>query len=169
MKRNLFILTILTLAVLFLAFFSGPTFATNGKNYPGAMGVAEDSSDIIYLETSDFNGWLRNTGNKTINVILPAIKDQQYGIHSGWVKVIDKNVGQDVRCGLNSTTRTGNTCYFKFSGYQSSVGYGTQAQKLTFGGLQSQTGDNHYYYDCFIPPVDIGESAIISYHVEEYN
>lgn len=94
MKRNLLILAVLTLTVLFLTSFLVPAFAADGKSYPGSMAVPWGSYRNTPYAIS-FSSFGNDSATTTLKVDLPLINDGSQYIYSGKVKVLDMNPSQN--------------------------------------------------------------------------
>ena len=158
------ILNVLFVCVLIGA-FAGVAMA-DGKVYAGENCVVVSGSGAVIANSAIGNG----SSTSWLYVDCPAINDSLDGASSGWVAVQDINndSGGDVYCKLVSVYRVvgdGNT-YAWQTAEQSSTGYGTPWQRLTFSSLSGSTSST-YYYACRIPPNDVGISWIAEYYLDE--
>ena len=162
MKKQLLTLALVTFSITAL-----PTFAVDGKVYPGSMGVRWNASDPLpALNTSAI---FNPSSTKSLRVDLPVIHDViSRRIKKGWVRVIDQHFTRNVRTQMVSVYRRCNGFRGWFSANKYSQGTSKCAQLKGFGALGS-TSQAHYYYSCTIPPAYKGQrSGIVSYYAEEF-
>jgi hypothetical protein len=175
-KRNLFVAEMrtrrlynwfITMAAVAFVLVAGvaPTQATDGKIYPGSMGVRYAGTDTPSLNFSAIG----NPSSTTwLYLDLPVIKDSiNHNIERGWIKAIDMNYYSDITGTLLSTYRNGNQWWGWTNGSMKTSGTSSGVQTLSFGSLGANSGC-HYYYSCRIPPSYNGNTSyIVSYKVDE--
>ena len=128
--------------------YSGSTCQSNQTAIRHAYGRARNASttDAIWLE-------------------CPVLKDTAH-IDSGWVRVIDQNFGDDVRCYLWSlrSDTAGWSGHFRSA---ASAGTNSNPQTLEFSSMSSFS-DGSYFLTCLVPPVYSGQaSSVVAYRVRE--
>lgn len=156
----------IVLSLLLVAFCAANAFATDGKIYPGSMGVKWTPSDPDPVLNCSAIG--NPSSTKWLRVDLPVIHDSiNHTIRSGWVKAIDMHYSRNISARLMSIFRNGCTWYGWASPIRTTSGANCAAQTLSFGSLGSNSLA-HYYYSCSIPPTYNGQvSYIVSYKVDE--
>lgn len=170
MKRNLLIITVLCLSVLFLASALMPTFANaiDTKIYPGFMGVRDNDCDP--MPTLSWTDIRNPSTSKWLRLNLPIVHDTfaEDNVQGGWVKVRDRHPSENISCELNCLYATCSG----FSGWWSSDKYSSGSSNcpktISFGRLGTNSSA-HYFFYCRIPPkYNDNMSGIISYALSEY-
>ena len=154
------------LVALFMVMTSAlPALASDGKIYPGSMGVrSSGTSTPIILWSAIGNP----SSGSWLYLDLPVIKNTKAGnINKSWVRVIDQHYKENVSCKLCSVYRSGCIYTGSFSPTKESSGSGSNEQVLLPGGVTANS-QSYHYFSCKIPPkYSNNTSYIISYFVEE--
>ena len=142
-----------------------PALASDGKIYPGSMGVRYAGTSTPTLSCSAIGN---PSTSSWLYLDLPAIHDTIGGnINKSWVRVIDQHYSSNISCQLCSVFRSGCSWYGWVSPTRYSSGSGCNEQVLSPGGVGANSR-SHYYFSCKIPPrYNNNTSYIISYYVSE--
>ena len=166
-KKLLQMFSSLLIATLLGAAFIAPAYALDGKTYAGSSCVRWSGPTPVY-------SWGR-IGNPSTTTDLyldcPVVKDAiGNNFDSNWMRVVDINSADSVRCRLYSVYRSGGTIWY-WAGATLSTGnayFGSNEVQISSGANVGANSVSHSYFSCKIPNQQIGRSYISSVHAVEF-
>lgn len=160
MKKTLFVFGMLLTGMLMTVNAEAQTAVYGGHNC-----VVWGGSGAIYSWAN-----IGNSSASTLYVDCPVDNESPTTVESGWIKVQDQNndAGGEITCAFYAVYQSGSDVWYwtNANGPQSSSGYGTNWQTLSFTST-SNSSSAATYYSCQIPKNDVGISFIGNYQVAE--